>query len=63
MPEVKLGDYHKLNVKKEPTKVTDKNIEEILDNLSHSFADKKAIKKAAAEGDEVIIDFGAISRR
>ena len=57
VPEVKLGDFKKLGVKKEEAKVSEKEVKEILDNIATSFAEKKAIKRAAAEGDEVIIDF------
>ena len=57
IPEVKLGDYKKLGVKKTEVKVTDKEIKEILDNIATSFAEKKTVKRAAADGDEVIIDF------
>lgn len=57
VPEVKLGNYKKLGVKKSVVKVTDKEVKEILDNIATSFAEKKAVKKAAALGDEVIIDF------
>ena len=57
IPEVKLGDYKKLGVKKEEAKVSEKDIKEILDNIASSFADKKAVKRAAKDGDEVIIDF------
>lgn len=57
IPEVKLGDYKKLGVKMGEVKVTEKDIKDILDNIASSFAEKKVAKKAAAEGDEVIIDF------
>ena len=57
IPEVKLGDYKKLGVKKPEIKVTDKEVKEILDNIATSFAEKKALKKAAELGDEVVIDF------
>ena len=57
IPEVKLGDYKKLGVKKPEVKVTQKEIDEILDNIAGSFAEKKVIKRAAKSGDEVIIDF------
>lgn len=57
VPEVKLGDYHKLGVKKPEVKIGAKEVEAVLDNIATSFAEKKAVKKAAAEGDEVIIDF------
>ena len=57
IPDVKLGDYKKLGVKKPEVKVTDKEVKEILDNIATSFAEKKVAKKAAEKGDEVIIDF------
>ena len=57
VPDVKLGDYKKLGVKKTEVKVTEKEIKEILDNLATSFAEKKAIKRPAKLTDEVIIDF------
>ena len=57
IPEVKLGDYKKLGVKKPESKVTEKEIKEVLDNISTSFAETKVTKRAAKLGDEVIIDF------
>lgn len=57
IPDIKLGDYKNLGVKKPEAKVTKKEIDEILDNLATSFAEKKAIKRAAKLKDEVIIDF------
>ena len=57
LPEVKLGDYKKLGVKQESVKITDKNIDEVLNNLATSFAEKKVTKRAAKLSDEVVIDF------
>ena len=57
IPEVKLGDYKKLGVKKDEVKVTEKDIKEILNNIANSFAEKKAVKRPAELTDEVIIDF------
>ncbi|MBO7717949.1 trigger factor [Candidatus Saccharibacteria bacterium] len=57
VPEVKLGDYKKLGVKKEEVKISSKDIEGVLDNLAGSFAEKKAVKRAAKLTDEVVIDF------
>lgn len=57
VPEVKLGDYKKLKVTKEKPPVSEAQIKEILDNLSSSFAEKKAVKRAAKLTDEVVIDF------
>lgn len=57
VPEVTLGDWKKLDVKRDEVKVDEKDIKGVLDNISKSFSDKKAIKRAAKLGDEVIIDF------
>ncbi len=57
LPEVKLGDYKKLGVKREEVKITDKNVTEVLNNLASSFAEKKVTKRAAKLTDEVVIDF------
>ena len=57
LPEVKLGDYKNLKVKKQDTKVVKKDIDEIVKNIRKAYAEKKAAKKKAELGDEVIIDF------
>ena len=57
IPEVKIGDYKNLGVKKPEIKVTDKQVNDILDNIATSFAEKKVTKRAAKLGDEVILDF------
>ena len=57
IPDVKLGNFKKLGVKKPAVKVEKQDIQEILDNIQNSFAEKKVAKKPAEKGDEVIIDF------
>ena len=57
IPEVKLGDYKKLGVKMDAAKITEKDIEGVLNNLATSFAEKKVTKRAAKLDDEVVIDF------
>lgn len=57
IPEVTLGDFKKLGVKKPEAKVTEEDIKGVLNNLADSFAEKKVVKRAAKLGDEVIIDF------
>lgn len=57
LPEVKLGDYKKLKSKMEDTAASDKDVQEILDNIKDAYAEKKAVKRAAQNTDEVIIDF------
>lgn len=57
LPEVKVGSYKNLKVKKEKITVKETEIKEILENIANSYAEKKAVKRAAKDGDEVIIDF------
>lgn len=57
LPEVKLGDFKKLGVKKDEVKVAEKDVKEILDNIQNAYAEKKVAKKKAEMGDEVVIDF------
>lgn len=57
LPEVKLGDYKKLGVKKEAVKVEEKDIKEVLENIQNAYAESKVAKKKAEMGDEVVIDF------
>ncbi len=57
LPEIKLGDYKNLGVKKEIAKIVDKDISEILENIQKSYAEKKVVKRKAQLNDEVVIDF------
>lgn len=57
IPEVTLGDYKKLGVKLAETKIAEKDIKGVLENIASSFAEKKVVKREAKEGDEVMIDF------
>ena len=57
LPEIKLGNYKNLKVKKQENKVTDKDIDDIINNIRKAYSEKKVAKKKAEIGDEVIIDF------
>lgn len=57
LPDVKLGKYQGLKVKKQTIKVTDKDIQDVLDNIQSAYAETKVAKKKAELGDEVVIDF------
>lgn len=57
IPEIKLGDYKNLGIKQTETKISDKDIKNVLNNIANSFAEKKVTKRAAKLTDEVIIDF------
>jgi len=57
LPTVKLGDYKKLKVEKRKVTVAEKEIDEIIDRMRQGFAEKKEVKRAAKDGDNVKIDF------
>jgi len=57
-PEVKLGKYKDLGIKKEAVKVTDEEIEHELGHLREQFVELKDKEEGTVEnGDEVTIDF------
>lgn len=57
LPEIKLGDYKKLKVKRESTEVTAAEVDKIIDQMRERLGEKKEVTRAAKKGDEVIIDF------
>lgn len=57
LPKIKLGDYKKLAVKLEASKVTEKDITDILDRMREGMSEKKEVERPAKDGDEVTIDF------
>ena len=56
-PEVKLGKYTGLNVKKESTKVTKEEIAKTIDEMRNRYAENVTKKGAVANGDIAVIDF------
>ena len=57
-PEIKLGEYTKLGVKKEKAKVTKKEIEDEIKNLREQMAEIVVKEKGTvAKGDTAVIDF------
>lgn len=57
LPEVKLPDYKKLKSKRADVKVTDADTEDIISRMQENFVEKTEVKRAAKNGDEVVIDF------
>lgn len=57
IPEPKLGDYKKFKKKVPKVEVTPKDVNEVIDNLRTRAAEKKEVKRASKDGDEVVIDF------
>lgn len=57
LPAVELGDYKKLKVKRGKAEVKEDEINDVLKRVQQQFAEKKEVKRAAKDGDEVNIDF------
>ncbi len=57
VPAVKLGNYKKLGVKTEKSVVSDTEVSEVIDRMREAQAVKSEVKRAAKNGDEVMIDF------
>ena len=57
LPEIKLGNYKNLKVKKPAVKVAAKDVDAVLEQIAGAYAERKVAKKPAAMGDEVTIDF------
>ena len=56
-PEVKLGKYKGLNIKKETVKVTKKEIEESIDHMREHYKENIVKEGSVEKGDIAIIDF------
>lgn len=54
---ITLGDYKKIKVAKQATKVTDADVQSVLDDLQRRDAEKKDVERASKDGDEIVIDF------
>ena len=57
MPEVELGEYKGLKIKKKEVKVEDKDINKSLEYLQKSRAKVVTVNRPAKKGDQVEVDF------
>ena len=57
IPEIKLGDYKNLKVKREEFKVKQADIDDVLARVRNAYAEKQVVKREAKINDEVVIDF------
>jgi trigger factor len=57
LPKVTLGDYRALKATKEKATITAKDVDEVIERMRTGMAEKKAVDRAAKDGDETIIDF------
>ena len=58
-PEVDLGDYRQVRVPFEPQPVTEEDVEERLEELQRENGQWVPVERAAALGDQVVLDFEA----
>jgi trigger factor len=54
IPKVTLGDYKKLKSKKSKPSVAATEVDEIIERMRAGFSEKKAVDRAAKDGDEVV---------
>ena len=57
VPEIKLGDYKNLKVKREEFKANQADIDDVLARVRSAYAEKQVVKREAKMDDEVVIDF------
>lgn len=57
LPEITLGKYKKMGVKKTVGKVEVKDIDDVVERMRKGFAERKDVDRAAKDGDEAVIDF------
>ena len=57
MPEVKMGNYKKIKVKRKPVKVDPKNVDETIQMVMDRYAEWKDVDRKAGEGDRAEVDF------
>jgi len=57
LPKVTLGDYRALKVTKAKATIVAKDVDEVIERMRTGMAEKKAVDRAAKDGDETVIDF------
>lgn len=57
LPKVTLGDYRALKATKGAATITAKDVDEVIERMRTGMAEKKAVERAAKDGDETVIDF------
>lgn len=57
LPQITLGNYKKLGVTRSVKKVEKKDVDEVVERLRTNSSEKKTVKRAAKDGDVVVIDF------
>jgi trigger factor len=61
--KITLPDYKKIKLAKKSETATDADVISVLDDLRRRDSEKKAVKRAAKVGDEVVIDFSGVDAK
>lgn len=62
LPTVKLPDFAKIKYEQVDDKVSDEEVETVINNLRNSSATKKVVSRAVKDGDEAVINFTGIHK-
>lgn len=57
LPEVKIGQWQKIKIKREAVKITNEQVDKVLDDIRQMQAKETLVERAAQAGDKVEIDF------
>lgn len=61
--DITLPEYKEIKVKRPEVKITPKEIDEVMDQLTRRDAERKEVKREAKDGDELIIDFEGVDTK
>lgn len=61
--DIKLADYKKIKLEATSVAVSAKDVDEVIKNLRQRGAEKKAVTRAAKDGDETVIDFKGVDAK
>ncbi len=55
--DIKLPDYKKIKKQRQTVKVTESDVDKVIESLRNRAADRREVDRSAKEGDQVVIDF------
>jgi trigger factor len=56
-PDIKVGDYKKINIPKKEVKITKDDVDKVLEDIKMKFKTEKEVEREIKEGDKTEIDF------
>lgn len=60
---IKLADYKKTKLTKQPVKIEAKDVTNVIESLQTRAAERTEVKRAAKNGDEIVIDFTGTDKK